>query len=106
MLNTLSRLRLLLTCLFVLGFGGAMAEPILRRAWPHLLLDAVLPPRVLSKTTPEERLLIVKNLSEHSRSDPFYSIVGPGLICSLCALGLWWARPSAQRSVPSSLPPK
>lgn len=91
MLNTLFRIRLVLTVLFVLGFGGAMAEPIWRKVRPQFLLDAVLPPRALSNTTSEERLLIVKNLSEHSKSDPLYSIVGPALVCSLCALGLWWA---------------
>ena len=106
MLDTLSRLRLLLTVLFALGFGGALTVPIWRKVRPHFLLDAVLPPRVLSNTTPEERLLIVKSLSEHSKSDPLYSIFGPALVCSLCALGIWWARPSAQRSVPTSFPPK
>jgi hypothetical protein len=106
MLNTLSRLRLVLTVLFALSFGGAMSEPLWRKARPHFLLDAVLPPRVLSNTTSEERLLIVTNLSEHSTRDPLYSIVGPALVCLLCALGLWWARPSAQRNAQSSHPSK
>jgi hypothetical protein len=55
---------------------------------PHIMLDAILPPRILESTTPEERMEIAAALREHFPPS-ILSWIGACGICGLSVYGLW-----------------
>jgi hypothetical protein len=58
---------------------------------PHFLLDAILPPRILDLTTPEEEMRIIASLGK-TFLPSYLSWIGACAVCGLSAYGLWASR--------------
>lgn len=62
-----------------------------QKVMPAMMLDGLLPSRVLAATTPEERMTITQQLKRDRQVSPF-PWIGVGMLVALSVYGLWPTR--------------
>ena len=77
--------------ILVVGACWIAALAMQSEVMPHILLDAILPPRILELTTLEERMEIATALRKNF-SPSIFSWIGAWSICGLAGYGLWVSR--------------
>lgn len=89
-----------LRLLVLVGFAWLGGLIIQRSIVPHIMLDAVLPQRVMMETTSGERMDIADRLAS-MYGPSFYSWIGALLVIALSSYALWTANGNDRSGQPN-----